>query len=402
MSQLSPFVEFRSDLDVHRRALEAGLSDQQYVDLVGELDVKVESVAGTGFRTTPLVRLELPPEPATTTTPATSGRAVWAKVETANVAGSHKARHLFGLLLFDEIAHRTSWLGAGRPTLAIASCGNAALAAAVVARAVDRSLDVFVPVDADPLIVARLDELGASVVSCERRPGELGDPCVARLEDAVSHGAQPFTVQGTTCPDAFDGGRTLGLELARQLSAVAIDEFDLYLQIGGGAMAVATMDGLVRARGTGVAVSPRLHPVQAEVAHPYVAAWRRIEPELRAVDRAAWSSIIDDADVMTPWPVPPVSVASGILDDITYDWRPLMQHQVRSGGWPVLVSEEQFKRAASVAASVVSPPPDATGAAGLAGALFDDETATSMLDAAVVVLSGVDRAYEASGRPNSF
>ena len=43
-----------------------------------------------------------------------------------------------------------------RAPLAIASCGNAALAAAVVARAADRRLRVFIPPDADPAVVARL------------------------------------------------------------------------------------------------------------------------------------------------------------------------------------------------------------------------------------------------------
>ncbi len=146
--------------------MERGWTDEQFVDLVGRLDASVAKVAGTGFVVTPMVRLDVPGE-----------REVLGKVETANVGGSHKARHLFGLLLFDEverIAHPTS----DRPPLAIASCGNAALAAAVLSRAVNRALEVFVPVDADPVVVAELAQLGATIVTCARTDGELGDPCM--------------------------------------------------------------------------------------------------------------------------------------------------------------------------------------------------------------------------------
>jgi threonine synthase len=58
-----------------------------------------------------------------------------------------------------------------------ASCGNAALAASVVARAQDRRLRVFIPTDAPPSVVERLTQLGAATVVCPRLPGEHGDPC---------------------------------------------------------------------------------------------------------------------------------------------------------------------------------------------------------------------------------
>ena len=411
----NPFVVYRHQLDVHRRAIAVGFSDEHFIDLVESLDARVAAVAGTGFVATPLLPLTMP----------IANRRFLAKVETANVGGSHKARHLFGLLLFAEI-ERASVGGAdaAERTLGIASCGNAALAAAIIARAAERPLDVFVPLDADPRVLARLRDLGARVVSCERRPGELGDPCVARLAVAIESGARPFTVQGTTCPDAFDGARTLGLELSDQLDDLGVTEgeghvdggFDLYLQVGGGALTVATMDGLERAGRTRM----RLHPVQAERAHPYVAAWERMVPRLLSAEglvhpgrpdllgsvladparRGHFDRLLATAeDIMVPWPAPQTSVASGILDDVTYDWRPLMIHQLRSGGWPVLATEQQLERATAVAAGQVVPPPDATGAAGLAGAMADRVVSIdshSSNDAAVVVLSGVDRAYEAS------
>ena len=103
---------------------------------------------------------------------------------------------------------------ATRPPLAIASCGNAALAAAVVAAAGRRPLRVFVPVDADPAIVRRLEELGAGVEVCPRAGREEGDPTYLRLREAVAGGALPFTCQGNLNGLAIEGGHDAGYEIA--------------------------------------------------------------------------------------------------------------------------------------------------------------------------------------------
>lgn len=395
----NPFIVHRNRLDTHRAALAAGFSDDWFVALVSELDDRIATIAGTGFFVTPLVELETPLE-----------RSVLAKIETGNVSGSHKARHLFGLLLQSEIERRSRPAppDTDRP-LAIASCGNAALGAAVVAKAAKRQLDVFVPAEADPLVVERLRELDANVVVCERADGEMGDPCMVGLVQDIEAGAEPFTVQGTTCPGVFDGARTIGYELAEQVAERR--PTDLYLQIGGGAFASAVMDGLL---GADVRPIPRLHPVQPVRAHPYAAAWDRLVPrlltELGDLDpgdqrqlaellvepsrSGRFDRIIAAADdVMVPWPATPTSVATGILDDVTYDWRPLVSHQLRSGGWPILASEEDLEQAAALAGAQVKPPPDATGAAGLAGALIDRVTEAD--GPALVVLSGIDRSWEA-------
>ena len=361
--------------------------------MVEDADERVAEVDGRGFHITPVVELRGAP-------PATEP--VLAKVETGNVGGSHKARHLFGLL----IALLVEDEGSPAQTLAIASCGNAALGAAVVARAAERTLRVFVPTDADPAIVARLDDLGADVRHCERRAAEEGDPCVARLHEAIAGGARPFTVQGPVCPDVIDGGRTLGLELAAQLDELAVDPAAIYIQIGGGALATATMDGLRRAWPK--RALPRLYPVQAESAHPYVAAWRRVAD--RALDDLGLDSNsncdeeraslltaqhdevdLDDVlarsdDAMVAWPTTPVSVASGILDDVTYDWETVLRHQIETGGYPILVAEDTFAAARRLAEGQVDPAPDETGAAGLAGLLTHAAKAPSAVAGPSVVL----------------
>ena len=151
----NPFLRYRDRLDSHRAALAGGLSDEWFVETVEKLDAAVAEVDGRGFVITPTQPM---PELA-----AAAGVDVdlHVKIEIDNVGGSHKARHLFGValaMLVDEA------LGAEVPErLAIASCGNAALGASVIARAMDRELTVFVPTWADPPVVAALTDLGADL-----------------------------------------------------------------------------------------------------------------------------------------------------------------------------------------------------------------------------------------------
>ena len=100
---------------------------------------------------------------------------------------------------------------------------------------------------------------------------------------------------------------------------------------------------------------------------------------------------------MTAWPETPHSIATGILDDFTYDWVTVMTHQIETGGWPQLVDEPTFEQARALAAVAVSPPPDATGAAGLAG-LIEAVRAAALApraadEVAVVLLTGIDRSW---------
>ncbi len=382
----SPFIEHRVHLDVYRMAIEAGLSDADYTAMVTDADDRIAQTAGVGFRTTPVQWLDTPLD-----------RRVLAKVETANVGGSHKARHLFGLLLEMMIGEAVDGSTSARPAeLAIASCGNAAVGAATVTAAVGRPLRVFVPADADPAVMAELERLDARVEVCERQPGVDGDPCMHGLARALEAGATAFTVQGPTCPGVIDGGRTLGLELAQQLADLDVVAADLYVQIGGGALATAAMDGLARFG----APMPRFHPVQPASAHPLIATWNRIEPRIAGGEQLA--DLIDEPGLMEPWPGIPQSIATGILDDITYDWQTVVEHLVASRGWPVLVDEGTFASAVELASSQVAPPPDATGAASLAGLLADRRRAeepTTGDDVAVVLVTGVDRTWLAAHEP---
>jgi len=391
----NPFVRHRALLHSHTRALAHGMSDAAFTALVEELDAAVARVDGAGFRETPLRRSAVLCEAL--------GAEVREKDETGHVAGSHKARHLFGLALHLEVSERlglTTRAASDRRALAIASCGNAALAAAVVAKATGRPLRVFVPTDANPAVLARLHALGALVGVCPRDARVAGDPCVHAFHGAAREGALPFCVQGSENGLTIEGGMTLGWELAGQLARTGESLTRLFVQVGGGALASATVQALREARALGVnGRLPRLHAVQTAGARPLRRAWARARdralgllgeppgpPEPDASADAALAARLARADAggavdevlrharehrggyMWPWEGVPHSVAHGILDDETYDWHAVLRGTFETGGWPVTADEAALVEARDLA-NRAGVPADATGAAGLAGAL---------------------------------
>jgi threonine synthase len=263
---------------------------------------------------------------------------------------------------------------ARRPELAIASCGNAALAAAVVARAGGWKLTVFVPPEADTRIVRELGDLGAKVVTCRREPGIPGDPTYLRLRQEVDGGALPFTTQGSENGLAIEGGLTLGYELVTDLAGESLDH--LIVQVGGGALASSTVQALREAADLGaIARLPRIHTVQTTGAHPLERAYHRVrallpdEPAPDAIRETMAEAARHRSAFMQPWAQEPASVATGILDDETYDWRAVVEGMLATGGRPLVVSEDSLTRAHRLAVARTGIPVDPTGSSGLAGLL---------------------------------
>jgi len=379
----NPFVRYRTLFRAWHVAQAAGWPDERYVDLVRELDDAVAAVDGHGFRATPFARAD-----------ALSDRlgflpagGVWVKDETGNVSGSHKARHLMGVILELLVEERAGRLHTARRPLAIASCGNAALAAAVVARAAGRRLDVFVPTSADPVVLAWLERLGAHLRVCPRVEGEAGDPSVLRLREALAAGAIPFTCQGDENGLAIEGGQTLGWEIADALAAAGQRLDRVVVQVGGGALASGVAAGLAEASTLGViAAMPRLDTVQTTGGWPLRRAYdrvaRRLEEAGASVEPGHWVDVgapavaVALADVarhrsayMWPWETEPVSIAHGILDDETYDWLAVVRTMLATGGEPIVVEEETLAEAERLGGSTTGIDADATGTAGLAGLL---------------------------------
>jgi threonine synthase len=366
-----PFLRYRSLLHSHHLALAGGLSDSDYVAIVRELDDAVARIDGRRFVVTPLTA-----EGRLASAIGMSGP-VWVKDETGNVAGSHKGRHLFGVLVHLVVAEHLGLVDPDdRPPLAIASCGNAALAAAVVAAAGGRELVVFVPTDADPPVVARLKELGARVTVCPRRTGEAGDPTYLRLQAAIAAGAVPFTCQGNENGLAVEGGETLGYELVSGLLAGGSALGAVVVQVGGGALASAVAESLFEAVRFGVlSEAPRVHTVQTEAAWPLRRAYLRVAERLGedmspgAVEGVLAEAAADRAKFMWPWEEAPHSIAHGILDDETYDWLAVTEAMLETGGEPAVVSEAELAEANRLATETTGIGVDPTGSSGLAGLL---------------------------------
>ncbi len=336
-TETNPFLRYRTFTHAWHTAQAIGMSDGEFVDLVRALDAHAGGIVVTPFE---------------------QRDGFWVKDETGNVAGSHKSRHLMGLMLWLLVAERID-PSLAHARLAIASCGNAALAAATLAHAAKRELDVYVPGDASPSVIARLETLGANVTRCMREPGVAGDPAYLRFREAVARGALPFTCQGNENGLVIEGGQTLGWELASQLAARGAALDHLFIQVGGGALASATIAALEEAQALGVLPRmPRIHAVQT-LASPLRRAYDRV------LEHGIDEAIAHRSRFMWPWETAPHSIATGILDDETYDWAAVLRGVLSTGGSVITVSEDELREANRIAGDDVS----ATGSAGLAGAL---------------------------------
>jgi threonine synthase len=421
-SSPNPFIRYRELFRSHRLALAGGMTDAGYVDLVERLDKEIDAVDGHGFEQTPFQRadrlsdlLGFEPEGG-----------VWVKDETGNVSGSHKARHLMGLLIHLRVAEGIGLLpeDGALPDLAIASCGNAALAAAVVAKAGGRRLQVFVPTSADPAVVRRLRELDAVIEVCPRTPGVPGDPTVHALRRALSDGALPFTCQGDLNGLAIEGGQTLGYEMVSQLAADGVELDRVFVQVGGGALASAVIAAFTEAKPLGaVKWPPQFHAVQTAGGYPLKRAYdllarrilQRIQGETserppsargeagRAAFLRGWAGMPSverelayaghhRSSFMWPWETEPASVAHGILDDETYDWLAVVRGMVATGGHPVVVDEDRLERANGLARDATGIDVDHTGSSGLAGLMqLSGRDAVHPHERVAVLFTGVRR-----------
>lgn len=381
--EANPFIRYRTLFHWYHVARATGRSDDAIIEEVSRLDDAVARVDGRGFLVTPFAQC--------------TELGTWVKNETNNVSGSHKARHLFGTLL------ALHFIGDQEPSrpLAIASCGNGALAAAVVARAAERELRVFVPVEAQPSVVISLEELGASVSICERGANEAGDPTVLRMREAVNAGAVPFTCQGNENGIAIEGGLTLGYEMADALRPYATQApgfrlEQLFIQVGGGALAASVSQALTEARALGaIAVLPALNAVQTTGVAPLARAYRLIRDQIdqgRTATDVLREAARRRSRYMRPWSPVRLSVAAGILDDETYDWLAVVRGMLATGGRPMLVDEAALRDANRIAREQTAIDVDPTGSAGLAGLIQRRQsTEAQPTEVSAVLFTGVRR-----------
>jgi len=262
-----------------------------------------------------------------------------------------------------------------------------------------------VPADADTGIVRRLAQLGADVVICRREPGQLGDPTYQRLVGEIAVGALPFTCQGNLNGLAIEGGQTLGYELVGELAAAGLSLDHLVVQVGGGALASSCIEAFGEALAFGVAPTwPRIHAVQTEGVHPLERAFRLVRAELPANPTAAEVRAVvagaagHRSRYMWPWEDEPKSLATGILDDETYDWRAVVEGMLLSGGEPLVVSEDRIGSAHQLGRQA-GYPVDPTGTAGLAGLLeLRASGVVAPTDRVAVLFTGVQRTLAVPSR----
>jgi len=442
----NPFERYRGLLYSYRFAASLGMSDRAYVDAVRRLDGAVASIDGHGFTATPFHRSMALSERLG----FSADGGVFVKDETGNVSGSHKGRHLMGVMLYLLMLDELSLAPAAHVPLSIASCGNAALAAAVIARAAGWPLRVFVPQSADPFVLGRLKELGAERITCERRTGEAGDPCYLRFHEGLERGVLPFCVQGSDNALTIEGGETLVWEVIDALDRARLDR--LFIQVGGGALASSCIQAFTEAAALGrISRLPHFHAVQtcggfplkraydrvadrvlqrlrssvgtwhwtvsrqhsaatsrqeqmggetpAAASGPRIPDWERAE-----IIRACASSPVMREELhfarthrsafMWPWEQEPRSIAHGILDDETYDWAVVVEGMLQTGGYPVVVDEELLIDANTVAREATAINVDHTGSAGLAGLMqlaAVREAAPKPAERIGIIFSGVQR-----------
>ena len=334
---------------------------------------------------------------------------VWVKDETGNVSGSHKGRHLMGLLIHLEVAERLGLADRGdRPTWPSRAAGTRPSPRPSWPGPAGAGFGVFVPADADAGVVARLRGLGS-----ERR----GLPAPSRAGPAIPPTCGcARSSRRARCPSPARATRTGWRSRAARRSltrsrrtwrAAGLDH--IVIQVGGGALASACAQGLREAAELGaIAGEPRLHTVQTTGAHPLERAYARVRAMLpgaavqasaanagplppRRVERVLTSAAQHRSAYMWPWESEPKSIATGILDDETYDWRAVVGAMLTTGGQPLVVTEDRLAEANELAAAT-GIPADPTGSAGLAGLLDLRQAGVVGADErAVVLFTGVRR-----------
>ncbi len=179
----------------------------------------------------------------------------------------------------------------------------------------------------------------------------------------------------------------MGWELADQLlESDATGTTNVFIQVGGGALATATWRGLGEGLIESSDIKPVLYAVQTEACAPLARAWQSlIETGLSGAETLKLAQQHPDR-YMQPWEPIGQSEATGILDDVTYDWLPIISGMLASGGGTIVVDETAIAAAHQNGRAVTHIDVEPTGTAGYAGLLQ-----TRLPEPAVVLFTGVSR-----------
>ena len=253
-------------------------------------------------------RARLPPSPrwrASRRSPprSASPATLWIKDETRQCLGSHKARHLMGVMLYLRVLEISGL--AARRGLARAAPGDRVLRQRRARRGgrsrappTGRSTSSFPPTPSRS-VVRRLRDLGAAVerlrAPAGREPATLA--CTPRAARSP-RGAIPFGVQGPDNGLAVEGARTLAFEMAETLAAEGA-EIDALVRPGGRRRAA-------RARSRKASRSPPRPGLLPPRPAPDRGADAKAAPRWRAPGSGSTASALGDAArhrsrFMWPW-----------------------------------------------------------------------------------------------------
>lgn len=176
----------------------------------------------------------------------------WFKLEQLQHSGSFKARGAFNRVLSaEEAGDLDRAVG-----IVVASGGNAGLAYAYVARALDVPATVFVPESAPAVKVAKLRASGAQV---QLRGSEYAVAHEAAVEYASQTGA--VYCHAYDQPAMVAGAGTIGLEILEDVAADTV-----VVAVGGGGLmagVAAACEGVARVVGVEPQLAPTLHSALA-------------------------------------------------------------------------------------------------------------------------------------------
>ncbi len=238
---------------------------------------------------------------------------LWIKDESVNPTGSFKARGLSAAV--------TRARGGGAEAFTIPTAGNAGVALSAYGRRAKVQVDVFAPATTPARIIEQMQVFGSEVHLTDGHIGDCG-----RLAREHANRTSAFDVSTLREPYRIEGKKTLGLEVAEQLSWELPDA--CIYPTGGGtgligmwiAFAALLDAGWVQGR------PPRLYSVQSTGCAPVVAAF-----ESGAEQTEAWPD---------PW-----TVASGLRVPAPLGGPVILKAIRETGGSAVAVSDELLQAA---------------------------------------------------------
>jgi len=306
-------------------------------------------------------------------------RNLYLKDETRNPTGSFKDR---AMSVSVSMARYFNYEKA-----VIASSGNAAASLAAYGARAGIEVYALVPHFASTSKISQLLMYGARVVKI--RWLEAEDPTVKMMRILYEkYGFYPSPSFGVFNPYQVEGPKTISMEIIEQLQWQTPDQ--VFVPTGAASLLTGVYKGFRDLIELGfIDKYPKLVAVQPEGNHPLVRAWR---------ERA-------DPFNIRPWEKPPETIATGLEDTYPWDGDMGLRALYNTGGYGVVVSDEEIVKAMKLLAGLEGIFAEPSGAAGLAGLVKAVEEKLIDRDEVVVVLvtghglKDIDTAMKITGEP---